>query len=287
MKEIARLELDVKILWQRLARKDKRITQLCAHRDRLSHHVYDFRIIDFKLDFRIGEYKRRFNSIKNAVNQPKKITDQKRMKVEKLAPHLFTETAKDLACDGLSIESISTIDFDDNCSIASFDSDSESDAAEILDIINLEDCSDSDSESDSDEEPHDDNDNDDDDFYDYDENETEDEQIAKLFMNFCYRSTYNDYKEAEIKASVAREQVSKPAALENDRSNVQEVLHKAQERLQKMDDCRIAEKGRHAGVAGPQSNKNKPTAVAMEWSQLVVSLQSGRRSTKVNYNSHS
>ena len=265
MREIARLELDVKILWQRLERKDKKITQLSARRDRLSHRVHDYSITDFKLDFRIGEYKRRFNSIKNAVDQLKKIIDRKRMKVEKLAPHLLAEAAKkpqNLACDDLSIESISTIDFDDNCSIASSDSESESDAAEILDIIDLEDCSDSDSESDSDEEPDDDNDDDeddDDDFCDYDENETEDMQIAMLFMNFCYRSTCDDDKEAEREAPVARETVSKPAARENDRSNVQEVLRKAQERLQKMDECRAAEKERRAGVAGSQSGKNKPS----------------------------
>ena len=258
MREIARLELDVKILWQRLERKDKKITQLCARRDRLSHHVHDFGITDFKLDFRIGEYKRRFNSIKNAVDQLKKIIDRKRMKVEKFAPHLLAEAAKNLACDDLSIESISTIDFDDNCSIASFDSDSESDAAEILDIIDLEDCSDSDSESDSDEDDNDDGDDDDDNSCDYDENETEDEQTAKLFMNFCYRSTYDADKEAEIEVSVAREGVSKPAAHENDRSNVQEILRKAQERLQKMDECRAAdEKERHAGVAESQSSKSK------------------------------
>ena len=262
MREIARLELDVKILWQRLERKDRKITQLCARRDRLSHCVHDYNITDFKLDFRISEHKRRFKSIKNAVDQLKKIIDRKLMKVAKLAPHLLAEVAKkpkNLACDDLSIESISTIDFDDNCSIASFDSDSESDAAEILDIIDLEDCSDSESESDSDEEQDDDNSDDDDDFCDCNENETEDEQlIAMLFMNFCYRSTRDNDKEAEIEAPMAREKISKPAARENDHSNVQEVLRKAQERLQKMDECRAAEKERHAGVAGPQSSKNKP-----------------------------
>ena len=261
MREIARLELEVKILWQRLERKDKKITQLCARRDRLNHRANDL-ITDFKLDFRIGEYKRRFNSVKNAVDQLKKIIDRKKMKVEKLAPHLLAEAAKkpqNLACDDLSIESISTIDFDDNCSIASFDSNSENDAAEILDIIDLEDCSDFDSESDSDEEPDDDID-DDDDFCADDENETEDEQIAKLFMNFCYRSSCDDNKEAEIEAPMANRRISKPAACENDRSNVQEVLRKAQERLQKMDECRAAEKERRgAGVAGPQSGKNKPS----------------------------
>ena len=266
MREIARLELEVKILWQRLERKDKKITQLCARRDRLGQRGHDFSITDFKLDFRIGEYKRRFNSVKNAVDQLKKIIDRKRMKVEKLAPHLLAEAAKkpqNLACDDLSIESIdiSTIDFDDNCSIASFDSNSESDAAEILDIIDLEDCSDSDSESDSDGELDDDNDDDDDDFCDYDENETEDEQIAKLFMNFCNRSTPDEDKETGIEGSMAREEeVSKPYARENDRSDVQEVLRKAQERLQKMDESRATEKERNAArVAGPQPSKAKPS----------------------------
>ena len=265
MREIARLELDVKILWQRLERKDKKILQLCARRDRLSHCVHDYGITDFKLDFRIGDHKQRFNSIKNAIDQLKKIIDRKQMKVEKLAPHLLAEAAKkpqNLAYDDLSIESISTIDFDDSCSMASFNnSDSEGEAAEILDLIDLEDCSDSDSESDSDEEPDDNNDvnDDDNDFCDYDENETEDMQIAMLFMNFCYRSTHDNDKEAEIEAPVAREKVSKPAAHENDRSNVQEVLRKAQERLQKMDECRAAEKERHTGVAGPQSSNNKPS----------------------------
>ena len=266
MREIARLELDIKILWQRLERKDKKITQLCTRRDRLSYRAHDFSITDFKLDFRIGEYKRRFNSIKNAVDQLKKIIDRKRMKVEKLAPQLLAEAAKkpqNLACDDLSIESISTIDFDDDCSIASFDSDSESDAAEIIDIIDLENCSDSDSESDSDEEPDNDiDDDDDDDFCAYDENETEDEQIAKLFMNFCYHSTHDTEEEAGLEAPMAREKASKPAARESDRSsNVQEVLRKAQERLQKMDESRAAEKERRtaSGIEGCLSSKNKPS----------------------------
>ena len=258
IREIARLELEVKILWQRLERKDKKITQLCTRRDRLNHRPNDI-VTDFKLDFRIGEYKRRFNNVKNAVNQLKKIIDRKQMKVEKLAPHLLAEAAKkphNLACDDLSIESISTVDFDDNCSIASFDSNSENDAAEILDIIDLEDCSDFDSESDSEEEPEDDIDDDDDDFCAYDESETEDEQIAKLFMNFYYRSCSDD-KEAEIEAPVAKGGASKPATHENDRSNVQDVLRKAQERLQKMDECRAAEKERRG--AGTQSSKSKPS----------------------------
>lgn len=259
MREIARLELEVKILWQRLERKDKKITQLCARRDRLGHR--DFSITEFKLDFRIGDYKRRFNSIKNAVDQLKNIIHRKQMKVKRFAPHLLAEAAKkpqNLDCDDLSLESISSIDFDDNYSIASSDSDSDGNVAEILDVIDLEDCSDSDSESDSDEEEPDEDD-DDDDFCDYDENEDEDEQIAKLFMNFCYRPTHDDEKEAEIEASMAREENTKPAACENDRSNVQEVLRKAQERLQKMDECRAAKKERSDGVAGPQFRNDKPS----------------------------
>ena len=260
MREIARLELDVKILWTRMERKDKKITQLSVRRDRLNRPG-DSTLAEFKLDFRIGDYKRRFNNIKDVIIQLKRIIYRKQMKVKKLAPHLLIEAAKkpqNLENDDLSLESISTLDFEDDCSIAGdidaagpdSDSDSDSDDSDVLDIIDLEDCSDSDSESSSDEEADDeepDDDDDDEDYCAYDENEDEDEQIAKLFMNFCYRPTCDDEEEAE------RDQPR-----EKDSSNVQEILRKAQESLKRMDECRATQKERRDRVVG-FSKKDKPS----------------------------
>ena len=205
LRDIASMEMDVKILQEKLKRKDRKITQLCARRDKIGHSSL---LVDFKLDFKIGDYKRRFKNIEETIAGLKEKIERKQKKVEKLSPRLL-DVIKPQVCKDMSLESITpecedissgTKDAARPCSSNSDSDDSDSsDEDSIVDLV-LKNYSDSDSESSDEEEE--------------------------------------------------KEEEKKKVPEQNNPSNVQEILRKAQMSLQRMDDNRAAEKARRDG-AGP------------------------------------
>ena len=133
MKSVAKTEKTIKILQEKLERKEKRFAQFSTHRDRSG---YISMLVAFKLNYMITDYNQRIHSINSVTNKLKKKVEAKQKEVERLVLHLLktepsTETREDEAipCSSNSNNADHTDDVADNDSILDmlsyFDSESE------------------------------------------------------------------------------------------------------------------------------------------------------------------
>ena len=86
LKSIAKTEQIIKILQEKLDRKEKKVAQLSIRRDgkrRISM------LVAFKLNYKIADYNRKIDSLSSVINKLKKKIEAKQQEVEKLAPHLL------------------------------------------------------------------------------------------------------------------------------------------------------------------------------------------------------